>query len=525
MNREQIESYALRVSAECEELAAKLSWYEEQYRLSKAQHFGPSSEQTLPEQISLFNEAETESYGQILPEPTLEKVKKPKQKGHKDQITEALPTEEIEYCLTSEEMVCPKCGASLQEMKTEIHKELTVIPAQIRVTEHIRHLYVCRSCDREGTTGTIIPAPMPKAPFVNSLASPSLLSYIMTRKYVEAIPLYRQEQQFARSGLALSRQTLSNWMVRASESHLKRLYDLMHEELVEREILHADETVLEVLREPGREASAQSYMWLYRTSGDSVPIVLYEYTQGRSGDYPKEFLKGFKGYLHTDGYGGYHKLTNPKSETPADIILVGCWAHARRKYTDALKAISPKEQLTATNIQQGLSYCNTLFHVERECKASSPKERFTCRQEKAAPVLSSYFAWVSSMEQQVLPKSKLGEAITYSINQKKYLERYLLDGRLEISNNRAERSIKPFVIGRKNWLFSNTPKGAEASAIIYSIVETAKENGLDPFSYLQYLFEQLPNISTNDYAALTGLLPWSENLPDTCRSLGNVDRK
>jgi hypothetical protein len=387
------------------------------------------------------------------------------------------------------------------------------------VTEHVQYVYACRNCQNNGIDKTpIIYAHIPKPVLENSLASPSMLAYVMSRKYSDAMPLYRQEQQFKKSGLELSRQTLANWMVKASEKHLSLLYDLMRKELLKSQVLHADETVLEVLREPGREASAQSYMWIYRTSRGSIPIVLYEYTQGRSGDYPKRFLKEFQGYLHTDGYAGYHKLTEERDGKAAKVVQVGCFAHARRKYMEAKKAISEKETLTATNINKGLEYCNRLFLLETRFEDMTPEERFRYRNNEAAPVIEEYFAWVKSMEAKVLPKSKLGEAIHYSLKQEKYLRNYLLDGRLEISNNRAERSIKPFVIGRKNWLFCNTPKGATASAVIYSVIETAKENGLNPFPYLEFLFHQLPNVDREDSTALEQLLPWSESLPEECRS-------
>lgn len=525
MTREELEAYAMQVSSEKEELAAKVSWYEEQYKLGRAKRFGPSSEQTPFDQLSLFNEAEAEVYGKMLNEPTLSEVKPPrnlKKKGHKDKITRPLPTTVIDYKLTGEDTVCGKCGATLQEMKTEIRRELKVIPAQIQVTEHVQHVYVCRSCDREGTASNIVYAKVPNPVLRNSLASPSMIAYIMNRKYVEAIPLYRQEQQFKKYGIQLSRQTLANWMIKSSEHHLKPLYDLMHRELVSKSVLHADETVLEVLCEPGRDATNDSYMWLYRTSGDSVPIVLYDYKPGRSGDYPKEFLKGFKGYLHTDGYAGYHKLSESQDGKPAGVIQVGCWAHARRKWDEALKGVTDKEGVNAINIQTGLEYCNTLFRLEKELRELSKEERYARRIEEAKPVIEAYFGWIKSMESKVVPKSLIGKAVTYSLNQQKYLVGYLLDGRLEISNNRAERSIKPLVIGRNNWLFSNTPKGADASAVIYSIVETAKENDLNPFPYLEYLFERLPNVDKADPSELSRLLPWSEFIPESCRNLTRV---
>lgn len=520
LTREEMEQQMMNLFAAVDQLQAKLSWYEEQYRLSRAQRFGPSSEQTLPfDQMSFFNEAEAESSNMIMIEPELSQIENAgskKKKGHKNAVTAPLPVEVIEYRLSTEEMSCPQCGESLHEMKKEVHKELKVIPAQVLVTEHVRYVYSCRNCEKTATTTPILSAPMPNPAIKNSLASPSMLAHIMSRKYVEALPLYRQEQQFKRFGINLSRQTLANWVIKGSV-WLECLYVAMHRELISKEILHADETVLEVLKEPGREASAQSYMWLYRTGRADKGIVLYEYQQGRSGDYAKIFLRGFSGYLHTDGYAGYHKLTNQEDEKK--ITLVGCWSHARRRYDEALKALGTREGPSAVTIRKGLDYCNQLFKIEKEIIDFSAEDRTKYRMKKSKPLLLEYFDWLEKMQPMVLPKSKLGDAIGYSLNQRKYLENFLLDGRLEISNNRAERSIKPFVIGRKNWLFCNTPKGAKASAIIYSLIETAKENGLNPFPYLQYLFEQLPNVDVKDPQVLEKFLPWAEDLPSSCRNL------
>jgi transposase len=518
LSRAELENKFLQLSMEVESLSAKLSWYEEQYRLSRTKRFGPSSEQTPFDQLSFFNEAESEASTFVVPEPTLEEAKilSRKSKGRKKAITENLPCIKIEYQLSQEDRSCPQCGNFLHEMKKEIHRELTIIPAQVNVTEKVRYIYACRNCERTGISTPIIKAPMPSPVIKNSLASPSLLAHIMQRKYVDAVPLYRQEAQFGNYGLKISRQTMANWVIQGSHNWLKPLYQQMHQVLLTRNLLHADETVLEVLKEPGRDTTMNSYMWVYGTGRDDIPITLYQYTQGRSGDFAKRFLQGFSGYLQTDGYAGYHKL---ESEGSPKILLSGCWAHARRKYDEALKGISEKEGTSALLTKQGLEYCNTLFRIEKSIKHLSIEERYLRRKQDALPTVEAYFNWCKDLSEKVLPKSLLGAAITYSLSQEKYLRRYLLDGGIEISNNRAERAIKPFVIGRKNWLFSNTPKGAEASAIIYSIVETAKQNDLNPFSYLEYLFHQLPNIDIHSNQVLASFLPWSDRLPQSCRNM------
>ena len=273
-----------------------------------------------------------------------------------------------------------------------------------------------------------------------------------------------------------------------------------------RNVLHADETNLQVLNEPGKPASSKSVMWLYRTSGDTDnPIVLYEYQPDRKAEHARHFLKNFSGYLHADGYDGYHDLSD-------NIKVVGCFAHARRKFDEAIKGLSKKDQANST-AGIGKQFCDKLFSLERDFAELTAAERFRKRQELSRPVFDEFYKWVGTLNPP--PKTGLYAAIVYARNQREYLGRYLEDGRLEISNNRAERSIKPFVIGRKNWLFANTPRGAKASAILYSIIETAKENGLNPYEYLTYIFTNAPNWDIHsNIDNLERLIPWSA--PDFC---------
>lgn len=346
---------------------------------------------------------------------------------------------------------------------------------------------------------------MPEPVIKGSVASPSSVAHIMVQKYVNAVPLYRQEMGFQSEGFLLSRQTMANWMIYCSEHWLEPLYDLMKSRLLKEEVLHADETVLQVLKEPGRKSRTESYMWLYRTSEASAfPIVLYEYQETRSSSHPRRFLDGFSGYLHADGYAGYHNL-------PPNILVVGCLAHLRRKFDEAQKSAPPEERENAPS-RLGLDFCNQLFALEKEYEKLSAEERYRERLERSWPIFVALYAWVQSVS--ALPKSAFGKALHYAQEQRPYLEKVFLDGRLELSNNRAERSIKTFVIGRKNWLFSATPKGARASAVIYSVIETAKENRLNPFAYLQHIFETMPNIDPKEYDTL---LPWSESLPEGCK--------
>jgi transposase len=496
------------------ELTLKLKWFEEQFRLSQTRQFGASSEKSNSEQLilQLFNEAESETDSGV-PEPTVETItyKRKKTQGQRQEKLKDLPVEVIDYTLPEHEQTCSCCGGTLHNMSTEVREELKIIPPQVKVIRHVRHTYACRHCERKAIKTPIITAPAPKAVFPKSLASPSAMAYIMCQKYLDAQPLYRQEQQFKRLGIALSRQTMANWLLYGANHWLQGIYGRMKAKLVQQDLLHADETTLQVLKEPGRSATSTSYLWLYRTGTQSPPIVLYDYQTTRASKHPVRFLANFKGYLHVDGYAGYHALKN--------VTLVGCWAHARRKFSEALKALPDSAKDSAVLAKEGLAYCNQLFKIEQNLKKSnaSDEERYQTRLKQSQPIVEAFSAWLKKQAPRVLPKSALGWAIHYCRAQWDKLVVFIQDGRLELDNNRAERSIKPFVMGRKNWLFSNTPKGAVASSTIYSLIETAKENGLVPFQYLTYLFERLPNLEVQNDEALDELLPWSSNLPENCK--------
>ena len=333
----------------------------------------------------------------------------------------------------------------------------------------------------------------------------------MTQKYVMYSPLYRQEQEYSRAGVPLSRQTMSNWLLKASALWLQPVYERMKAELLKQDILHADETTLQVLNEPGKKAQSKSYMWLYRTGREAPQqLVLFEYRQSRRAEHPEEFLKDYRGYLHADGYIGYYTLPG--------ITVAACWAHARRKYEEALQGTSKKNEAEMSNILRGKQYCDSLFAIENEISNLPPQERLRKRKELAEPILKEFHDWVFRLN--AAPKSLLGKAVQYTRKYWPHLLNYLQDGRLEISNNRAERSIKPFVMGRKNFLFANVPKGAEASAVIYSMVETAKENGLDPYRYLTWLMYEAPKLNLSVEDQVVQLLPI--NAPEVCRVVKGV---
>ena len=494
--------------AENAHLKAENQWLKEQLGLAKHTRFAPSSEKSpTGQEALLFNEAEATAASEA-PQPHSETLTytRRKQAGQRELNLSGLPVEEIAYHLPEEEQICPACAGPLHEMGVDVRTEIKIIPATITVVKHLRSKYACPHCQQNALKTPILTAPMPTSAFPNSLASPSAVAHIVCQKFVEGSPLYRQQAALQRLGFDLSRQTMANWML-VGAGWLDKLYVRMKVHLRKRAILHADETTLQVLKEEGRAAQTHSYMWLYRSGRDGPPIVLFDYHPTRAAEHPRQFLSGFAGFLQVDGYAGYESLPG--------VTLVGCWAHARRKFVEALNALPAAARTKgATPSHAGLAFCDALFKIERDLHDVTSEERFALRQERSQPVLTQFGAWLDAMDSQVLPKSLLGAAVTYCRNQWSKLTHFLLDGRLELDNNRAERSIKPFVIGRKNWLFANTAGGARSSAILYSLVETAKENGIVPFAYLTYLFEQLPNINLKDPQALDRLLPWSETMQE-----------
>lgn len=388
----------------------------------------------------------------------------------------------------------------MTEIGKEVTRRLKLIPAKVVVLEDWYYTYACRNCEDNGISTPVIKTPKEPAIIPGSFASPEAIAHLMTQKFVMGSPLYRQEQELKRHGIPLSRQTMSNWILRAAQDYLYPVYDCLHKELIAREVLHADETELQVLHEPGKKPQSKSYMWLYRTSGDTnKPIVMYEYQPDRRQEHPKDFLNGFKGYIHTDGYAGYHNLGD-------EITVVGCLAHARRKFDEAVKSL-PKAKAKTGSAAQGLRYCNLLFEAEQGLAGLSYNERYEQRLKQEKPVLDAMFAWAETIN--AAPKSALGRALTYLKEQRQYLMNYLKDGRLEISNNRAERSIKPFVIDRKNFLFANTPAGAKGSAVIFTMIQTAIENGLDPYRYLTWVMRTAVVLNLRQPEDVRKLLPWN----------------
>jgi len=468
----------------------------EQFRLAQQRQFGKSSEST--NQLGLFNESEV--IVEAAEEPVdSETVTYTRNKPKRKPLPSTLPRETIVHDI--EDKTCDCCGNELHRMGEESSEQLEFIPAQVKVIEHIRPKYSCRHCEQQGTDVSIKIAPVAASPIPKSIATPSLLAQIITSKYQYALPLYRQEQMFRQFEIDLSRKTMAEWMIRCSEL-LEPIYQRLKTIQRQQKVIQADETPLKVIHED----KSRCYMWVYCTGTDSPDenrqdkppnIVLYDYQPSRSGQCPKDWLTGFSNYLQVDGYAAYEQT---------GATLVGCFAHARRKFVEAKQA---QVKGKTGKADWAISHIGKLYRIEREIKAMTPDEKYQHRKERAKPLLDEFRVWLDKSVNQVPPKTALGKAIAYSLRQWEKLIRYLEAGNLQIDNNRVERAVKPFVIGRKNWLFANTGNGARASAILYSLVETAKANGLMPFDYLRLLLTELPG----EPDGIDRLLPWSVDLP------------
>ncbi|HBU12930.1 MAG TPA: IS66 family transposase [Clostridiales bacterium] len=485
------------------ELCALVEHYKELFKLAQHNRFGASSEKATAGygQTSLFSVPASDM--PVASPPRTEKIsyERRKQVGKRQEDMSKLPLEIVEHEIPEAERVCPQCGEPLQQIGTETRDEIKIIPPQVIHVEHRRKVYKCAECDKNACNTPIVKAPVPEPVIKGSAASASAIAFIMTQKYLMHLPLYRIEQDFKRQGVFINRQNMANWCIQVCGDWFEPVYGRFKGKLLEHDVLSSDDTGVQVLREAGKTPQSKSSMWLYRTGGyTKTPVAFYEYQPGRSGEHPDNFLKGWSGFCHTDGYAGYHKIEK--------VTCVGCWAHVRRKFNDAFKIAKAPDSPSKT----GLDYCDRLFALEREFAKMTPDERFKAREKLSKPLAEEFFAWAQAVS--TPPGLAITRAVTYLLNQKEWLMNVYLDGRLELSNNRGERSIKPFVVGRKNWLFSTSVSGVKASAVAFSIIETAKENGLKPFEYIKFLLETLPNSKTSE---LECLMPWSPSLPAFCR--------
>ena len=466
-------------------------------------------------------------------------------KSHKRTTRKAKATREDQYGnlpirkevipLSEEDRHCPYCN-SLMEYVTEtfVREELRITPAKVERIHYYQEKWQCPECKKDGD-GTFAESKTPTALIPHSPASPSIVAYVAMEKIGLAMPYYRQEFLMQQLGFTLPRETMANWIIYVAENYFYPIYDRLHEELLKRDLVHADETTCQVLREKGRTAEQTSYMWLYATGNDALaPIVLYDYQPSRKGSCAQNFLEGFHGLVQCDGYQGYNKLE--------DVILVCCLAYARRKFFEAVPA-SRRKKLKFLDINSdvaiedidlpdkdeakqlfpaeiGLLYCNKLFYLERTLKELDPEERKQQRAVLEQPVWDQFWNWLDTIHP--TGGSKLGKAVNYAQNHHDTLMNYLLDGRCEISNNRAERKAKSYAIGRKAFLFHTSEAGAGASAVMYSIVETAKANNLNIFQYLYTVLLYMPDY-TNSSAGIEQLMPWSEFIKEQCSGLIDVE--
>ena len=490
----------------------------EQIALMNTRSFARKSEKCLTDDSQLscfaeiFNEIESLVTEQTSMEPALEEVvvpahKRRKAKGKLEEDLKDFPVKIVEHTLSEEELA--ECfPEGYKRLPDEVYKKLELIPAVFEVHEH--HIAVYK-----GKNGNIVRADHPKEMLDHSIATPSLVSAIINSKYTNALPLYRQEQEFARNDVNISRQTMANWVMIAAERYISLLYDRMKEEIIKSSVIHADETPVVVTKD-GREGMHKSYMWVYRSGSmcKANQAVLYEYQKTRKADAPGDFLKGFEGKLVCDGYQVYHTLEN---RTDTGFEAAGCWAHARRPFAEIVKSLGA-EKASGTMAAEALMQIQAIYHADNLLLKLPPSERKKRRKLLIKPMVDGYFDWCREVQEKLTPSSETAKGIRYSLNQEKYLRVFLTDPQIPMDNNLAEQAIRPFCVGKKNWKLIDTVHGAQASAILYSIVETAKANGLNVYQYFRHLLTVIPqHMEDTTLDFLDDLLPWSKNLPEICR--------
>ena len=496
----------------------KMQLLMEQVILGKQNRFGRSSEKMedtnqicfleVDGTIVFFNEAEAVCDLSAAEPEDLEpkSPKQPKRKGKKEADLSGLPVRRIDHYLSEAELEAEFDKKGWKQLPDAISRKYHFVPAKVEVEEHHIGVYASKTDEH------MVKADHPNVLLHGSLVSPSLAAAVINGKYVNAVPLYRLEQEFQRYGLQITRQNMANWCIRLGEEYLSVLYDYLHKELYSYHIIQADETPV-LVNHDGRKAGSKSWMWVYRSGHlyQNRQIVLYEYQQTRNTSHPRKFLKGYDGICVTDGYQVYHTLEKELEE----LTIAGCWVHCRRRFDEALKLI-PKSCQKESNVFLLMKQIQAIYREEGKLKDLSSDERLKQRQVVIRPLVDAFFAYLKTIK--VSKKDKFGDAVGYALNQEKYLRVFLTDGDIPIDNNASERAIRGFCIGKKNWQMIDTINGAKTSAIIYSIVETAKANNLKPFNYVQYLLEEIPqHMDDRDCSFLEDLLPWSEKLPAEIR--------
>ena len=488
----------------------------EQLADAKRRRFGRSSEQLedigqltlndLDSSYAIFNEAEV--LHDLSDEEEAPKPRGKKKKGKREEDLKDLPVEVISHQMSEKDLKEFFGDEEYKQLPDEIQRRYVYHPAKVCVEEHHIEVYSGKESER------MIKATHPKALLKGSLVSSSLMAGIINGKYVNALPFYRLEKTFQNDGVNVTRKAMADWSVKVSERYLSLLYDRIHDQLIQAPILQADETPV-LVNKDGRDAGSKSYMWVYRTGRFDTehPIILYEYQKTRKADHPREFLKDFSGVCVTDGYQVYHTLEGERQ----DLTIAGCWAHARRRYDEALKAL-PKDKRKDCLANTALKMIRAIYKANEALDSFPSAERLQKRQATVKPLVEAYFAWVKENHSKVLKGTKTEKGMQYSINQEKYLKTFLDYPDVPMDNNAAEQSIKNFCVGKKNWLFCDTLSGAKSSAIIYSIVETAKANNLKVYEYINHILSVLPeHMEDTDYSFIEDLLPWSEKIPEECK--------
>ena len=527
LDRETLTRLFLSQQEQLENIDHTLQLVLEQMADLKRHRFGRSSEKHETEgqvsfmevdgKIVFFNEPEAVAAEESTEEPENVSRTRPKKKqGKREEDLDGIPVVVVEHSMTDGELEDKFGKDGWKQLPDEVYRRYRFTPAKIEVEEHHVKVYAGKE------TEEVIKAPHPQTLLRGSLVSPSLEAAVINAKYVNAVPLYRQEQEFERYGLHISRQNMANWTIQCADRYLAVLYDYLHEKLYGYHVLQADETPV-LVNKDGRPAGSKSYMWVYRTGRmyTERQIVLYEYQKTRNASHPREFLKDFNGVCVTDGYQVYHTIEGERE----DLRIAGCWSHARRRFDEAVKAL-PKAKQKDSRAYLALTMIQAIYREEKQLKDLPAEERKNRRQLSVKPLVEAYFTWVRENLPKVPPKSKTWEGFNYSLNQEKYLKVFLDDGEVPMDNNAAEQSIRGFCIGKKNWVMIDTIAGAKSSAIIYSIAETAKANNLKPYDYFEFLLTEIPkHLDDTDRSFLDDLLPWSPSLPENCRKTGKNELK
>lgn len=511
-----IEQLQIMMKAQEKRYLAEIRILKEQVSYLTGKLYGSKSEkqpqQITDKQLLLFeesdiSESDLEDADETDSEEEKPEAKRKRKKSGRKPLPENLPRVDLVHDLSEEDKQC-NCGCVKTCCGEEVSEQLDVTPPKIQVIRNIRLKYACKCCEGVEDDGpTVMLAPLPAQLLPKSNASSGVLAHMLTAKFVDALPFYRQEKQFARIGIDISRTNMCNWTAKVAEK-LEPLVSLIRGHIISGNFVNVDETTLQVLKEQGRAPTTKSYMWVYRGGPPDKPALIFQYERTRAAQSAKDFLRNFEGYVQTDGYKGYDFI-----DVKPQMHHVGCWAHARRKFIDASKAhkrisISKKKKTHASD--EALEFIGKLYGIEQSASKEdlSFDELEILRREKSVPILKSFKIWLDKHAITVAPKSLLGKAISYTLGQWPRLYRFIKKGYITPDNNLAENAIRPFVLGRKNWLFSGTPKGAKSSAILYSLIETAKANGLEPYNYLKTIFDKIPHVKSHE--DLEALLPWSQ---------------